>query len=224
MSVKGLTTINQYTIFKYIVVGDSGIGKSSSTLRYVENSFEDHSMPTIGIEFFIKHVEYDGKKIRLNIWDTAGQEKYRSITRSYYKLAIGCVLCFSLINRTTFNNLKDHLRDLRKSCQENIQIVLVGTFLDKASGRLASNKWSVGSLRQVSRIEAEQFASENDILYYEEVSAKTGENVNKVFDVLTELVYDNFYEDIANSNDTKSLIVVEELEINDGKDRGWCCF
>lgn len=209
-----LATINQYTIFKYIVVGDSGIGKSSITLRYVEDSFEGHSMPTIGIEFFVKHVEHDGNKIRLNIWDTAGQEKYRSITRSYYKLAIGCVLCFSLINRTTFNNLKDHLRDLREGCQENIQIVLVGTFLDKADEHL----------RQVSREEAEQFASENDILYYEEVSAKTGENVNKVFDVLTELVYDNFYDDIANKGDNKNLVVVEEFSLEDGKERGWCCF
>ncbi len=260
------TTINQYTVFKYIVVGDSGIGKSSITLRYVEDSFEDHSMPTIGIEFFIKHVEHDGDKIKLNIWDTAGQEKYRSITRSYYRLAIGCLLCFSLIDRTSFNNLKDHLRDLKQGCQENVQFVLVGTFLDKANDNLTSgnltsdlrqnrrstfaskesrfgppNWGSVGrpaesltserrpaeSLRQVTRKEAEQFANENNILYYEEVSAKTGENVNKVFDVLTELVYDNFYDDIINGKDgTKNLLVVEEInsaERQDGKERGWCC-
>jgi small GTP-binding protein len=209
-----LSPIQPYPVFKYIVVGDSGIGKSSLTLRYVDDSFEEHSMPTIGIEFFVKHIEHDDKKIRLHIWDTAGQEKYRSITKSYFRSSVGCVLCFSLINRNSFCNLKDHLRDLRQGCPENAQFVLVGTFLDKAND----------GFRVVSREEAEKFAEDNGILYYHEVSGKTGNNVNNAYSALTELVHDNFYDDIMNNKTNKNLIVVEDVELTDGKQSGYCCW
>ncbi len=159
-------------VTKCVVVGDSGIGKSSLSEYYINgNHCNDSHHPTIAIEFFGKTIVRDGKKIKLQIWDTAGQERFKSITRTYYRDSVGALVCFSITNRKSFKNLEEYIEDVKLHSDSNIQIILVGTFSD------------MYKRREVSREEAEKFAKDLNVPYYE-VSAKTGTNVNECFDRL----------------------------------------
>lgn len=185
-------------VTKCIIVGDSGVGKSSLSSYYVHRNKTDHMhIPTIGIEFYTKKVEINEKSLNLYIWDTAGQERFKSITRSYYRDSYGALLCFSITNIETFHNLQYYIKDLKSYGNENIQIVLVGTFSD------LENK------REVTKESAQKLADELGIKYFE-VSSYTGQNVDECFDELLLKIsdgYDNGYYDynIYSDSDTVDL-------------------
>ncbi|PKI83467.1 hypothetical protein MVES_002473 [Malassezia vespertilionis] len=164
-------------ILKFIIIGDTSVGKSSLLVRLTEDRFLVDSDTTIGIEFGSHIVELgSGERLKLQIWDTAGSEQFRSITRSYYKGAAGCLIVFDVTERATFEHIPVWLRDVREQAQENVSIALVGNMTDCATDE-----------RAVSLAEAMGFANEHGLLY-RETSAKTGENVLEVFSAVSERI------------------------------------
>ncbi|KAI7998452.1 Ras-related protein RABC2a [Camellia lanceoleosa] len=155
--------------FKILLIGDSGVGKSSLLVSFISNSVEDLA-PTIGVDFKIKQLTVGGKRLKLTIWDTAGQEKFRTLTSSYYRGAQGIVLVYDVTRRETFTNLSDVWAkevDLYSTNQDCIKM-LVGNKVDRESERV------------VSREEGISLAKEHGCLFLE-CSAKTRENVDQCF-------------------------------------------
>lgn len=155
-------------ILKFIVVGDSSVGKSNLLLQFTDKRFQPTHDLTIGVEFGTKLISHNKTVYKAQIWDTAGQEVFKSITRSYYKGSIGCLLVYDITQRHTFTAVSEWLKEIRQSCSENMIIVLIG------------NKTDVDSRRQVSADEGREFAKENAISFFE-TSAKTGFNVHESF-------------------------------------------
>merc|ERR1712198_153244 len=155
-------------LFKFLVIGSAGTGKSCLLHQFIEGRFKNDAHHTIGVEFGSKIVNISGKSIKLQIWDTAGQERFRSVTRSYYRGAAGALLVYDITSRETFNSLANWLTDARTLASPSIVILLVG------------NKKDLEDEREVTFLEASRFAQENDLIFLE-TSAKTGESVEEAF-------------------------------------------
>ncbi|OVA17630.1 Small GTPase superfamily [Macleaya cordata] len=161
--------MSYHYLFKYIIIGDIGVGKSCLLLQFTDNRFQPLHDTTIGVEFGAKTVVLNGSRIKLHLWDSAGQEAFRSITKSYYRGAAGALLVYDISRRETFNHLTNWLKDARQHSTPNMTIMLIGNKCD-----LPHRK------RVVSREEGEQFARENGLTFIE-VSAKTSQNVEEAF-------------------------------------------
>jgi len=166
--VSVVQTLPYKHLFKYIIVGDTAVGKSCLLLQFTDKRFQPVHDLTIGVEFGSRTITIDDNQIKLQIWDTAGQEKFRSITRSYYRGAAGCLLVYDITRRETFEHLPSWLEDCRKYSNQNITIMLIG------------NKCDMENKRAVSREEGEEFARKNN-MFFLETSAKTSENVEQAF-------------------------------------------
>lgn len=163
--------------FKILLIGDSGVGKSSLLFSFISSHLDDLA-PTIGVDFKIKHLPVAGKKLKLTIWDTAGQERFRTLTSSYYRSAQGIMLVYDVTRRETFTNLSDVWAkevELYSTNQDCVKI-LVGNKVDKDSG-------SEMTEREVTREEGVALAKEYGCLFLE-CSAKTRANVEKCFEEL----------------------------------------
>jgi Ras-related protein Rab-2A len=159
---------SQSMMFKYIIIGDSGVGKSCLLLQFTDKRFENLHDITIGVEFGARVISVTGQELKLQIWDTAGQESFRSITRSYYRGAVGALLVFDVTRRETFEHVQMWLDDALTNCHTPLTAMLVG------------NKIDLANQRTVTREEAEEFAKKKGITYIE-ASAKTAENVDAAF-------------------------------------------
>ncbi|KAH8298415.1 hypothetical protein KR044_002437 [Drosophila immigrans] len=155
-------------LFKFLIIGSAGSGKSCLLHHFIESKFKDDSSHTIGVEFGSRIVNVGGKSVKLQIWDTAGQERFRSVTRSYYRGAAGALLVYDTTSRDSFNALTNWLNDARTLASPNIVILLVG------------NKKDLEEARDVTFLEASSFAQENELIFLE-TSARTGENVEEAF-------------------------------------------
>jgi len=155
-------------LFKYIIIGDTGAGKSCLLLQFTDKRFQTVHDLTIGVEFGARMVTIDNRQIKLQIWDTAGQESFRSITRSYYRGAAGALLVYDISRRDTFAHLSRWLQEARQNGNENMTIMLIG------------NKCDLEHRRQVSPDEGKKFADENGLMFLE-TSAKTAHNVEEAF-------------------------------------------
>lgn len=155
-------------LFKYIIVGDTAVGKSCLLLQFTDKRFQPVHDLTIGVEFGSRVITVDNHQIKLQIWDTAGQEKFRSITRSYYRGAAGALLVYDITRRETFEHLTTWLEDCRKYSNQNIIIMLIG------------NKMDLDSKRAVTTQEGEDFARKHGLSFLE-TSAKTADNVEQAF-------------------------------------------
>ncbi|PKI71464.1 hypothetical protein CRG98_008137 [Punica granatum] len=122
-------------LFKYIIIGDTGVGKSCLLLQFTDKRFQPVHDLTIGVEFGARMITIDSKPIKLQIWDTAGQESFRSITRSYYRGAAGALLVYDITRRETFNHLASWLEDARQHANANMTIMLIGNKCDLAHRR-----------------------------------------------------------------------------------------
>ena len=149
-------------ILKVVMIGDSGVGKSNLLSRFCEGRFSELSTPTIGVEFIPHDTQVNNQKVSIHFWDTAGQEKYRGITSSYYKDAHGVCLVYDVTNKNSFLNLEIWLDEIRNFCSKEITVTLVG------------NKIDCEDKRRVSTKEGEVFAVANSLFYYE-TSAKLEE-------------------------------------------------
>ena len=155
-------------VFKYIIIGESGVGKSCLLLQFTDKRFEPLHDLTIGVEFGARMITIDGKNIKMQIWDTAGQESFRSITRSYYRGACGALLVYDITRAETFSHLQTWLEDAKANSNTPMTIMLIG------------NKCDLESKRQVKREDGEAFAKEHG-LFFMETSAKTAHNVDESF-------------------------------------------
>merc|ERR1711934_1154354 len=150
------------------IIGDTGVGKSCLLLQFSENRFQAVHDLTIGVEFGARNISIDNKLIKLQIWDTAGQESFRSITRSYYRGTAGALLVYDITRRETFTHLTSWLEESRQHASPNMTIMLIG------------NKCDDEDKRAVSKEEGEAFAKQHGLLLLE-TSAKTAHNVEEAF-------------------------------------------
>ncbi|GLJ17122.1 hypothetical protein SUGI_0296300 [Cryptomeria japonica] len=158
-------------LFKVVLIGDSGVGKSNLLSRFTRNEFCLESKSTIGVEFATRTVQVEGKTVKAQIWDTAGQERYRAITSAYYRGAVGALLVYDITKPTTFENVGRWLKELRDHADSNIVIMLVG------------NKSDLKHLRGVATEDAQSFA-EKEGLSFLETSALEATNVEKAFQTI----------------------------------------
>jgi len=155
-------------LFKYIIIGDTGVGKSCLLLQFTDKRFQPVHDLTIGVEFGARMIKLEDKMVKLQIWDTAGQESFRSITRSYYRGAAGALLVYDITRRDTFLHLSRWLEEARQPSQSNMVNMLIG------------NKNDLEHRRGVSAAEGKAFADENGLIFME-TSAKTAYNVETSF-------------------------------------------
>jgi small GTP-binding protein len=164
-------------LFKVVLIGDSGVGKSNLLSRFTRDEFNLESKSTIGVEFATKSVAAgDGKVIKAQIWDTAGQERYRAITSAYYRGAVGALLVYDITKRQSFDDVERWLSELRDHAEENIAVLLVG------------NKSDLKHLRAVSTSEAAEFAEKQGLAAIE-TSALDATNVDIAFHRILSDIY-----------------------------------
>merc|ERR1711907_636935 len=113
-------------LIKLLLIGDSGVGKSCLLCRYSDDVFNASFITTIGIDFKIRTIELDGKRIKLQIWDTAGQERFRTITTAYYRGAMGILLVYDVTDETSFNNIRQWVKNIEANAQDNVNKILIG--------------------------------------------------------------------------------------------------
>ncbi|KRX02341.1 P-loop containing nucleoside triphosphate hydrolase [Pseudocohnilembus persalinus] len=182
-------------LFKYIIIGDTGVGKSCLLLQFIEKRFRQKHEVTIGVEFGARMISVDNKNIKLQIWDTAGQESFRSITRSYYRSAAGALLVYDVTKRDSFTHLKRWLEEAQQNGNPNMSFLIIGNKCDCENEQ-----------REVSQQEGAEFARQNGLEFLE-VSAKTGYNVEDAFTKTAAIIYDKIQDGVIDpsneSNGTK---------------------
>lgn len=163
------------TTLKILIIGESGVGKSSLLLRFTDDTFDPEQSATIGVDFKVKTLTVDGNRAKLAIWDTAGQERFRTLTPSYYRGAQGCILVYDVCSRQSFQKLEDWLNELETfSTKHDLIKMLVGNKIDRER-------------REVTRDEGLKFARKHHMLFIE-ASAKTREGVQCAFEELVEKI------------------------------------
>lgn len=155
-------------LFKLLLIGDSGVGKSCLLLRFADDTYTESYISTIGVDFKIRTIELDGKTIKLQIWDTAGQERFRTITSSYYRGAHGIIVVYDVTDQESFNNVKQWLGEIDRYASENVNKLLVG------------NKCDLTTKKVVDFTTAKEYADQLGIPFLE-TSAKNATNVEQAF-------------------------------------------
>ena len=185
----------EYSI-KLLVLGDLSVGKSSFIYRFIEDKFNTDSIPTTGLDLKTADLLINNKKVRVQLWDTVGQEKYKSITQNLILRVQGIIILFDITNKDSFNNLNEWIKTVREQAGNNLAILLVGNKCDLEENRL------------VFKEEANIFAK-NEKIKYIETSCKTGENIIKAIDYICEKIINSFTlkNDLSFSLDSSSLIV-----------------
>ncbi len=184
-------------LFKLIVIGDTNTGKSCLLNRFADDSYSNDFISTIGVDFKVKTIEIDGKIIKTQIWDTAGQDRFRSITSSYYRGAHGIIIAFDITNKKSFYNIEKWMKDVEKFGSDASIKMIIGTKSDLTKDR------------KVSEEEIQLLADRLDIRYIE-TSAKDNSNVNEVFvNISNELLINNIK--ILESNKEKKIFIETHL-------------
>lgn len=187
---KNLSEINNNKpnyLFKILILGDQSVGKTSVLLRYFNDIYNFSQTATIGVDYKIKTIDYKSKKIKLNIWDTAGQDRFKSLTQSYYKGSHGIILIYDITDITSFNNVKQWMYYIKDNAPKDVTLILCG------------NKKDDEDNREVSYEESKTYAESIDIPLIE-ISAKEDLNVNEVFEMLYCKIYDKI--ELSNSNNS----------------------
>ena len=189
-----MSTNSKSDFINIITLGESSVGKSSIINRYVENNFDYNFVSTLGVDFRKKNININGEDIRLKIWDTAGQEKFRSIQKQYYRNSDGILLVFDVTKFDTFNVLEEWINSIKNQTSNDIIVVLVGNKID------LNNK-------VISDDDIKNFANDNKFKYFL-TSAATGKNINEVFDYIVKEIYNiksKKKKNDGNNNNNKNL-------------------
>jgi len=187
-------------LYKIVLIGDSGVGKSCLLSRFTRNQFNMESKETIGVEFATRSMQTDGKTIKAQIWDTAGQEKFRAITSAYYRGAVGAIIVYDIAKHSTYENVNMWLQELKNHADPNLVIMLVG------------NKSDLRHLRDVQTEEAESFAETNQLSFIE-TSALDTTNVETAFHNILTAIYQNMSQK-QKREDPQELIKQISLELS----------
>jgi len=164
-------------LFKVVLIGDSGVGKSNLLARFTRNEFNLESKSTIGVEFATKTLKIEDKIVKAQIWDTAGQERYRAITSAYYRGAVGALLVYDISKHVSFESIERWLQELSDHAEPNIIMMLIG------------NKCDLRHLRAVQSEEASAFAEARNLTFIE-TSALDTTGVNQAFErILTDIYH-----------------------------------
>jgi len=199
-------------LFKLLLIGDSGVGKSCLLLRFADNTYTDSYISTIGVDFKIRTLDIDGKTVKLQIWDTAGQERFRTITSSYYRGAHGIIVVYDVTDKVSFNNVKQWLGEIDRYACQSVNKLLVG------------NKADLVEKKVVDYNESKEFADSLGISFLE-TSAKSAQNVEEAFLTMTRQIKER----VSRSHDGPAKpsgsvnISTNSKKIKDGKGGKKCC-
>ena len=208
--------------FKMIIIGDSGVGKSCLSLRGTKDVFDTMYSPTIGFEFMAFYIKVNGQIIKMQIWDTCGQEVYRSLISSFYTNSSLAIIVYSIENKESFDNLEFWLNELRLKANPDINIFVIG------------NKCDLDDKRQVTKDMAKVFCDTNKIKLFLETSAKTGFNVQNIFIEASKLLYEQHLRNkmrVSNSDsfqniarDTNNTFPIDDIYEDDkNRKKKGCC-
>ena len=190
---------------KFIIVGDSSVGKSNILLRFSRNVFDPGHQATLGIEFANKHLLFNNIDYLVQVWDTAGQENFRSVTRAYYKASAVAMVVYDISNEESFQHIQAWIKDCKDLAPKTVQLILIG------------NKSDLEDQRVISKERGEQLASENNMLFFE-TSALNGNGVEEAFQKSIELVdqkiRSGFY-DLTNSSNQGIKKISNERDGNE---------
>ena len=210
MNYEDDSNINDYQIkseytysIKFIIVGDSSVGKSNILLRFSRNIFDPGHQATLGIEFANKHVLYNNIDYLVQVWDTAGQENFRSVTRAYYKAAAVAMVVYDITNEESFEHIKQWIKDCKDLAPKSVQLVLIGNKIDLEDKRTIIEQRGI------------ELAKENNMLFFE-TSALNGNGVenafNKTIEVIDQKIRSGFYDpDNLNSQGIRKLKNGQEI-------------
>ena len=204
---------NYDLIFKLVLIGDSGVGKTNILSRYINNEFSYSSKSTVGVEFGSKIIKTNDKLIKIQIWDTAGQERYKSITSAYYKGAKGAFVVYDITRRDTFTNVDKWIGELKSTGNEDVFILLIG------------NKSDLEQERQVSTEEVTKKAEQLKIAFCE-TSALEGKNIEYAFQTVVEEVSkksDNTGSDVKKEDQSKGVMLDTGNNGDENKKNKICC-
>jgi len=209
--------ISYELLYKLIIIGDSGVGKSNILSRYLNDDFNLDSKNTVGVELGTKYLKIKGKGAKLQIWDTAGQERYRSITTSYYKGSHGCFIVYDIANEESFDNVDKWYSEAVKTTSENVSIILIG------------NKCDLEDQRKITKEMGEEKAKNLKCPFFE-TSAKTKINIDEIFQEITNNIYDKIGDrgedesdniDIVHKDDQNKNVDINQS--NKEEEKKGCC-
>ncbi|EAU88348.2 GTP-binding protein ypt1 [Coprinopsis cinerea okayama7 len=196
-------------LFKLLLIGDSGVGKSCLLLRFADDTYTESYISTIGVDFKIRTIELEGKTVKLQIWDTAGQERFRTITSSYYRGAHGIIVVYDVTDNDTFSNVKQWLSEIDRYASEGVNKLLVG------------NKSDLTGKKVVEYSVAKEFADQLNIPFLE-TSAKNATNVEQAFLTMAKQIKDRMGSTSTPSGAAKSSTVTPGQTVQ-SQTGGGCC-
>jgi len=175
-----MTTPDSYDLlFKIVLVGDSGVGKSNLFSRFHKNEFSLESGTTLGVEFATKTMIIEKATLKAQIWDTCGQEQFRALTKTYYKKAVGALIVYDITKKQTFDDINKWYQDIKENAEEEVVLMLVG------------NKADLKHLREVETQQAAEFAKTKNMAFIE-TSALDSTNVETAFQLIVQQIYTTF--------------------------------
>ena len=209
----------QYDLsFKVIVIGDSGVGKSCLTNKATNNVFEDSYNATVGFEFFTFNIKMFNKIIKLQIWDTCGQELYRSLITNFYRNSSLAIIVYAINSKTSFDSIEMWLKELRTHSNPDAKVFLIG------------NKVDLEKERVISKEEGEKFKENNKLNLFMEASAKSGLNAQNIFVQAAYALYQDYLKYKGQEQSVKSEVTVKTMELSTKKiekdkkkNTGGCC-
>ncbi|KAH9948123.1 GTP-binding protein ypt1 [Amylocystis lapponica] len=196
-------------LFKLLLIGDSGVGKSCLLLRFAEDAFTDSYLSTIGVDFKIRTIDLEGKTVKLQIWDTAGQERFRTIAAAYYRGAHGIVVVYDVTDNDSFENVKGWLQEIERYASETVKRLLLG------------NKSDLVERKVVAYSAAKEFADALSIPFLE-TSAKTSANVEEAFLTMSKQIKDSLDSTPQQPSNAKSGTVTPGRSLDEPAAAGGC--
>ncbi|KAH9890492.1 GTP-binding protein ypt1 [Cubamyces lactineus] len=196
-------------LFKLLLIGDSGVGKSCLLLRFAEDAFTDSYLSTIGVDFKIRTIELDGKTVKLQIWDTAGQERFRTIAAAYYRGAHGIIMVYDVTEMETFTNVKGWLQEIEKYASETVKKLIIG------------NKSDLVERKVVEYSIAKEFADSLSIPFIE-TSAKNSTNVEEAFTLMAKTIRDDLDTQTEDTGGSKSNSITPGRSLSQEGESGGC--
>ena len=181
---------------KIITLGDSHVGKSSLIIKFIEDKFSSSYMSTVGFDLKFKTIKINNEEIKVMIFDTAGQERFRSLASNYIKKANGILLVYDISDKNSFLNIENWMANIKEESSDTVPIILIG------------NKCDLDEQRKIQKEEGEQFANNNNLKFFE-TSCKDGDNVENCFIELTKLIIERKKEKQFNPN-TQKLVKIKE--------------